>query len=141
MSRGYMWYYEAFQIKLSCPSFHFQSFPFDTHKCCLEYGNAMVDTSKVLLKVANIIYGDVKTKEGSINVKDLTFPFDMKIESQPAFIRVNKLIGRNHSYTGMCFKMRRNSYGQLFGGFYIPTLSFAVLSLVSYLIQPDIVST
>ena len=101
----------------------------------------MEDTSEVLLEAANIIYGDVKTREGSINIKNLTFPFDLKIESQHAFMRVNKLDDKTHSYTGMCFTMRRNSYGQLFGGFYFPTLSFAVLSLVSYLIKPDIVST
>ena len=76
--------------------------------------------------------------EGLIIVKNLPFPFELMIKSKPAFVKRNKY--ESNYYTGMCFKMNRNSYGQLIGGFYYPTLSFAVLSLVSYLIKPDIVS-
>ena len=76
-----------------------------------------------------------------ITIKNLPFPYEVKIESKPAFQKVGKLQGRGYSYTGMCLTMKRNSYGQLIGGFYYSTLSFAVLSLVSYLIKPDIVST
>ena len=139
---GSMIYSEAFQIKFSCP-FRFQNFPFDSHKCCLEYGAFKGDTRIILLEVAHITYGNMTTNEGLISLKHLPFSFDLKIESQPSFEKVKKLDGKAYSfsYTGICFTMNRNSYGQLLGGFYYSTLSFAVLSLVSYLIKPDIVST
>ena len=137
---GRIWYYEVFQIIFSCP-FDFQNFPFDMNKCCLEYGTILEDTRKVFLNAAEIIYGNMTTKDGFINVKNLPFPFDVKIESQPAFEKDDKLDRKIHSYTGMCFTVKRNSYGQLVIGFYLSTLSFAVLSLVSFLIKPDIVST
>ena len=31
-------YAEAFQVKFSCP-FNFETFPFDSHECCLTYGD------------------------------------------------------------------------------------------------------
>ena len=47
---GWMWYSEAFQIKFSCP-LQFQNFPFDSNKCCLEYGELGWDSRRVMLKV------------------------------------------------------------------------------------------
>ena len=135
---GWMWYDEEFQIKFSCP-FHFQNFPFDSHKCCFEYKERGWNSSFVQLAAAEINYWNMTTNEGLISVRNLPFPFELMIESKPAFVKRNKY--ESNYYTGMCFKMKRNSYGQLIGGFYYPTLSFAVLSLVSYLIKPDIVST
>ena len=45
-----------------------------------------------------------------------------------------------YSYTGMILKLERNSLGKLLSGFYYPTTAFATLSLISYLINPDVVS-
>ena len=142
MAKSYgewLWYNEAIQIKFSCP-FQFQNFPFDSHKCCLEYGGLVWNSHQMLLQSARILYRNMTSDEGLITIENLPFPFDMKIESLPAFKKANKHLGSVHSRTGMCFTMRRNSYGQLLSGFYYSTLSFAVLSLVSFLINPDIVS-
>jgi hypothetical protein len=35
--------------------------------------------------------------------------------------------------------MKRKSLGQLLGAFYYPTSSFAFLSMISFLIKPDVV--
>ena len=143
MAKSYdewLWYNEAIQIKFSCP-FQFQNFPFDSHKCCLEYGGLVWNSNQMLLQSARILYRNMTSDEGLITIENLPFPFDMKIESLPAFNKSNKHLGSVHSRTGICFTMRRNSYGQLLSGFYYSTLSFAVLSLVSFLIKPDIVST
>ena len=44
--------------------------------------------------------------------------------------------------TGVIFlTLERNELDLLIGAFYIPTGAFAVLSLVSYLISPELVST
>ena len=41
----------------------------------------------------------------------------------------------------MSIKLKRNNYDELFGSYYGPTLIFSVLSLVSYAINVDSVST
>ena len=48
--------------------------------------------------------------------------------------------GYNYSYSKMKIYMNRNDLGYLFGSFYGPTGMFAGLSLISYAINPDIVS-
>ena len=47
----------------------------------------------------------------------------------------------NVSKTGMCIKFKRKSFGLLLGGYYYPTTAFALLSMVSFVINPDVVST
>ena len=44
------------------------------------------------------------------------------------------------SCSGVKFKLKRNSIGLLKGSFYIPTGSFAILAMASYVINPDAVS-
>ena len=91
---GWMWYSEAFQIKFSCP-LQFQNFPFDSNKCCLEYGELGWDSRRVMLQEAIILYENMTTAdEGLITVKNLPFPYKVKIKSQPAFEKVSKLYGR-----------------------------------------------
>ena len=80
----WLWYNEAIQIKFSCP-FQFQNFPFDSHKCCLEYGGLVWNSSQMLLMSARILYRNMTSDEGLITIENLPFPFDMKIESLPAF--------------------------------------------------------
>merc|ERR1712008_241988 len=41
------------------------------------------------------------------------------------------------SFTGMLLTIKRKSYGQLLSGYYYPTASFALLSMISFLIKPD----
>merc|ERR1712008_263366 len=43
------------------------------------------------------------------------------------------------SFTGMLLTIKRKSYGQLLSGYYYPTASFALLSMISFLINPDVV--
>ena len=48
--------------------------------------------------------------------------------------------GYNFSHVGMRIHMQRNNLGLLLGGFYAPMGLFSALSLISYTIDPDIVS-
>ena len=42
--------------------------------------------------------------------------------------------------SGLKLKLQRRNIGQLLGGYFGPTAIFALLSLISFIINPDIVS-
>ena len=90
---------------------------------------------------ATIVYKDKTTRYGTdlpILIDHLPYPFKFEIQSIPTF---NQTIGGyNYSYTGMLLKMKRKSFRKLISGFYYPTGSFAMLSMISFLIKPDVVS-
>ena len=48
--------------------------------------------------------------------------------------------GSEYSFIGMRIKLTRNNLGLLVGGYFGPTTIFSILSLVSFTINPDIVS-
>ena len=87
-----------------------------------------------------ILYDETETtidKEPIIPDK-LHQSFKLQIESVPT----NETIFHNakYSYTGMTLKLKRKSLGHLASSYYYPTASFALLSMISYFIKPDIVS-
>ena len=47
--------------------------------------------------------------------------------------------GFNYASAGIKIYLRRKSLGLLFGSFYAPTATFAMLSMLSYCINPDMV--
>ena len=71
-----------------------------------------------------------------ITIEDSPFPYEFQLKAIPSFEKVYNGYGA-YSYTGMTFNLRRKSLGQLLSGYYYPTGSFAVLSLISFLINPD----
>ena len=133
-------YREGCQLTFTC-HFDLQTFPFDSNECRIEYGDFFYGTNSMNFKSATILYQDKKTRYGidpPILIADLPYPFEFELQSIPTF---NKTIeGYNHSYTGMLLKMKRKSFRKLISGFYYPTGSFAMLSMISFLIKPDVVS-
>ena len=132
-------YSEEVKLVLSC-DFKFEKFPFDSHNCKLIYGDDILCTNNLKLKSAIIKYGmDQITKAGDppILLKNLPFPFEFQLKSIPAF---QKSFDCNYSYTGMNMEITRKSPGLLISGFYFPTGSFALLSLISFMINADVVS-
>ena len=99
----------------------------------------ILGTSEITFKSATIAFGNTKTRFGEdpLVLNDLPFPFQFNLESLPAF---EKTYDDVYSYTGMLLKIKRTSLGQLLSGFYYPTGAFAFLSMISYLINPDVVS-
>ena len=59
------------------------------------------------------------------------------LESIPTGITLNEEWTFVNS--GIVFNMKRNDIGQLIGGFFGPTAIFTLISLVSFLIDPDVV--
>lgn len=65
-------------------------------------------------------------------------PFDIEMKSMETFGILDA--GYNYSYAGMAVHFSRNGIGTLLGGFYAPTTVFQVLSLISFNINPEVVS-
>ena len=80
----------------------------------------------------------IKYGEGLLPLKQTRLPFDISLESLEAFEVYTS--GYDYSSTGMRIHFTRNTVGLLIGGFYGPTIIFALLSLVSYAINSDVVS-
>ena len=59
-------------------------------------------------------------------------PFDISVKSIEA--NDHEIAGFYYSFTGMTIKLKRNSFDELIGNYYGPTLIFSLLSLVSYAI-------
>ena len=130
-------YSEEIKLTFFC-NFYFSDFPFDSHICQLEYGDDLYGLSEITLNTAKIGYGGSMSTLGKdpIIIKNSPFPYEFQLEAIPSFEKVYNGYGA-YSYTGMTFNLRRKSLGQLLSGYYYPTGSFAVLSLISFLINPD----
>ena len=130
-------YSEEIKLTFFC-SFQFTDFPFDVHECRIEFGDDAYGTSGIKFETATVAYQDSETSIGDppIILDNLPFPFEFQLEALPAF---EKVYDDNYSYTGMLLKMKRKSLGQLLSGYYYPTATFAFLSMISFLIKPDVV--
>ena len=74
-------------------------------------------------------------------IDEMALPFEFELEALPIkqkFLRGG--FNYNISSAGILIRLRRNSLGQLLSGYYYPTTSFALLSMISFLINPDVVN-
>ena len=96
----------------------------------------------MVLRPPEIQYDGIRTKIGGkpIIPDKLHQSYQLQIESLPTSLQ--KIFDGNslQSKTGVILKLRRKSLGHLESSFYYPTASFALLSMISYFIKPDIVS-
>ena len=136
---------EKFQLTFSC-TFGFTEFPFDSHECPLKYGEDVSYTKFMRFNSTLASFGEfgtnLSTNTGGdpIVLDSLPFRFEFELVSLPNFVLLYKQTWP-FSYTGIVLKMKRKSLGQLLIGYFYPTASFALLSMVSFLIKPDMVSS
>ena len=130
---------ELFHLTFSC-NFDFTEFPFDSHECPLQYGDIAESQENVRLNVTLAVFDNITTTIGGdpIVLDNMPFPFEFQLASLPNFEIINRQHG-SFSWTGIVLKMRRNSLGQLLIGYFYLTGSFALLSMISFLIKPDMV--
>ena len=105
----------------------------------MEYGDNIWNTSYMTFNNSKIIYGNETHTFGENPIIIHHLPFEIQLETLPAFKKVDPIYDNAYSYTGMVIRLRRNSLGELFSGYYFPTGSFALLSIISFLIKPDMV--
>ena len=82
------------------------------------------------------------TQEKLIDEKSIQnnhLPFEFSLMARESFTLWTK--GAQYPATGIRIHAKRNQLGTILGQFYIPTIVFALLSMMSYFINPDIVST
>ena len=131
---------ETFQLTFSC-NFDFSEFPFDSHDCPIEYGSSFFSLKEMRLNQTEAVFGNISTYVGGdpITLDKLPFPFEFQLVVQPTFEKTSVYRGLTFSYTRVVLKMRRKSPGQLLCGYFYPTAAFALLSMLSFLIKPDVV--
>ena len=134
----YLQYGEEFQLTISC-HYNFKNFPFDMNECSIYFGNDLYSTDELIFNPIKIYHADAITSQGkdSIFIDDMALPFEFELK---ALAMKQESFNFNVSSVGILIIMRRNSLGQLLSGYYYPTASFALLSMVSFLIDPDVVS-
>ena len=130
---------KSFHLTFSC-HFDFAEFPFDSHECPIEYGSIHFSQEQMKLNMTKAVFGNMSTKSGGdpIVLDNLPFPFEFQLVVLPTF-EVTNIYMISYSYTGIVLKMRRKSPGQLLCGYFYPTAAFALLSMLSFLIKPDVV--
>jgi hypothetical protein len=94
----------------------------------------------VTFENATILFVKMTAYDDPIILTSLPFPFEVQISYLRTFKEFNSFTGMEHSGTGMSLSLKRSTIGQLSSGYYYPTTAFALLSMISYLINPDIVS-
>ena len=136
-----MQYGEEFQLTFPC-RFHLAKFPFDSHECSIYFGDIRYTTNELKLDVVNLKdwsrNNGPSTSVGSdpLILDDLALPFGFELEVLPT---KEKDINYNVSMAGILIRIERESFGMLLSGYCYPTISFALLSMVSFLIHPDMV--
>ena len=138
---------ETVKVSIYC-NFDFQSFPFDDHECDLSLYDPINSRDWTTMaseyEVNDICYKNKNCKwlseEGWLYLPDGS-PYTIKMRYMGAnYSDVDEDHYDPVSVSTIKFSIKRNSLGQLFGSFYLPTGLFAFLSVGSYIINPDIVS-
>ena len=139
MYPNYFEFQQALKVEIYC-TFDFTSFPFDAHECDFKYGASSSYSTSLILNEAWVRYKDEKREfgEGPLNFNRSRLPFKISLESLKQF--EFSQAGFKYSFVGMSMTLTRNSFGLLIGSYYGPTTIFSLLSLVSFSINPDIVS-
>ena len=147
--KDYLWYFhpgnkmeyrQSLQVTIYC-SMDFTQFPFDYHACDLNFGSSGNSIRAIKLNTTTIYHKNqtVNHDDGLLHMEKTHLPFDIELESLESFEYVEGDF--KYSYARMRIHLTRNDFGVLIGGYYGPTAIFSMLSLVSYSIKADIVST
>ena len=137
-------YSEEVQLSFSC-EFHYDNYPFDSHVCTLEFTSQKIFADQLKLWPSFIVYEHVSPpikrgfQDDPIVLNNLPHPFEFQFKFLPPYEKIDAY-NYSHAYVGMEIKMVRNSLGELLSGYYYPMAAFAFLSMISFLIKPDIVS-
>ena len=138
---------ELMKISISC-YFDFNSFPFDHQECDFSLYDATNMIEWIILnETQDLCYEGMHCNEfggnGIITLPDqpgIPYKIGMKYMGVLNYQYDSTWNNSTVAYSTIKFTFERNSLGLLIGSFYLPTGLFAVLSMVSYIISPDIVS-
>ena len=132
-------YYQVFLvIKITC-DLDFTSYPFDHQNCTLHYSN-IVGYRKFIILKPPVFEDDQNLPGNSTSIKSGVLPFDAMLKAIDTPDK--KIQGDYFSMVGVSIELVRDQTAlhQLMGSYYVPTAIFAILSMFSFFIKPDLVS-
>ena len=130
---------ETFKLTFPC-NFAFETYPFDKQICDLSFIDKLYETDHVVLNTPTTLF--YKNQHSTfknnsllmITLPKTSFTIGLKIN------QASSIIGGKVSSAGIKLILQRKFIGLLLGSFYVPTGIFAILSMASFVIKPDIVS-
>ena len=131
---------EQLKMKFPC-NFQFDTFPFDEHECNLTfYERQYYAKTLILNSPIQIFHGNQKccpNESSALILTDPKSPFKIEVQINPfTFLHDGYA---TYSISGLKLKLKRDSIELLIGSFFVPTGIFAILSMMSYVINPDVV--
>ena len=139
---NHMEYFQAVKVTFAC-KFDFTNYPFDSHNCNLDFGiPSAYYEDEANFNPVEIIRNDSTTEildyEHEIPNEHLPYVFSIiKRRHNETFPYYNFMF--MNPFTGIVIKVKRKGVIRLLGTFYVPTGTFASLSMLSYFIHPDVV--
>ena len=131
-------YMEEIQITIGC-NFTFSSYPFDSHFCNLTFTTRDHIAESALLENTMLWYFAIFKNEEIIDslddlmVIETMTPFRFKIRQIEPFLWTYR--GFTSSASGLSLELTRKSTVVLLNEFFIPTGTFAIVSMASFLID------
>ena len=136
-------YGTIFTAKIAC-SLDFQTFPFDSHTCLMNVNNWIGANHRIVFGKPKIYTNDGFYTEGKeiggyeFELKtDGRLDYDFKFESLPSSTFIDSGFEYALAQVKINFKRTEKSRTEIFEGYHLPTAIFAILSLLSFFIQPD----
>ena len=130
-----------YKLKFAC-AMDFSSYPFDSHFCTWKIRNLIENNQSVQL-IVDFVQEETKNVSGTaqvpLKIMSPNVQFDIEVFALPSETEYSD--GELKSIALIQFKLTRNEQvlQQLFTGYFAPMGFFALLSLISYLIKPEIV--
>ena len=127
---SWMEHYQSMKVTFSC-KFDFGDYPFDSHDCGLDFGMpALVHNKSAKFGPIQILGRDSKTKllDKEVEIPNDHLPYKFTIIGKEAYPHYSfKYFA---PYSGVIINVKRETLGELVGGFYSPTAIFALLSML-----------
>ena len=140
-NQSHMMFYQAVKVKFTC-HFDFEHYPFDSHECHLDFGLLQnTFNESIIMECIKILGKDSKARflKGRVKIPNQHLPYKFSIWAKESFPWYN--YDYFSPFSGIIILAQRDALGTLIFEFYLPTGVFAVLALISFLINPDVVGT
>ena len=128
-------YYDVYKITSFC-NFDFSLYPFDTLHCNITFRSSQSSATYLSLIKPKLFFA-YQNEEFDLVSIETNLPFQIWAKSLEPFLLKDGIY--DFSTTGIAFSMKRNKLGLLISRFYGPTAIFAILAMLSFNINPDVV--